>query len=331
MLHTLSRRIRHFFHTVSNVRPIVWIGLYISITPLFALVYWALPDTQFRIPDNAGTDFGSWLYYSIVTITTLGFGDYTPAHGWAQAVTAVEVMCGLVFLGFFLNAVGSMKSEIDVEAEIEKQRRIHAAAEKEKLVKTVPALLHTLNRFLAFCYAVTTPLSERGKNAPEFRDNFTVSDMRDLYRPSGLAADPSGLPAVEGLIKSASAAALALDSLQNRVDLSLWPKLLDSSFAFVAAYQMFSSTDALASRMTALISEGRDITVSEAEERISQAIAAWESVPHPDKAQTPGGAKTPHPDRAMLPILELYHFIKDNGPLARTIESLLSSISLARA
>ena len=103
----ISNRVRHFFHVVSNIRPIVWIGLYVVVTPVFALIYMALPDWQFRIPDGAGTDFGSWLYYSIVTITTLGFGDYTPAHGWAQAVTAVEVMCGLIFLGLFLNAVGN--------------------------------------------------------------------------------------------------------------------------------------------------------------------------------------------------------------------------------
>ncbi|MDE6683121.1 MAG: potassium channel family protein, partial [Muribaculaceae bacterium] len=133
---TLSDRIRHFFHVISNVRPIVWICLYIGLTPVFALIYWALPDGQFRIPDGAGTDFGSWLYYSIATITTLGFGDYTPAHGWAQAVTAVEVMCGLTILGFFLNAVGSMKSEIDVTAEIEKQRQLREASMKDKLMKS---------------------------------------------------------------------------------------------------------------------------------------------------------------------------------------------------
>ena len=174
---SISDRIRHFFHQVSNIRPIVWIGLYVAITPLFALIYWALPDPQFRIPDGAATDYGSWLYYSIVTITTLGFGDYTPAHGWAQAVTAVEVMCGLVFLGFFLNAVGSMKSEIDVESEIEKQRKAHFELEKEKLLKTIPVLLHTLNTFLAYCYAVTTPKADRTSDS-KYNPDFKFSDMR---------------------------------------------------------------------------------------------------------------------------------------------------------
>ena len=146
-----SDRLRHFWHVVSNVRPVIWILSYVGLVPVFAVIYWLLPDGQFRIPDNAGTDFGSWLYYSIVTITTLGFGDYTPAHGWAQCVTAIEVMCGLLLLGFFLNAVGSMKSEIDVESERERQRRLHEASQRDKLHKMIPMLLHQLNSFVAQC------------------------------------------------------------------------------------------------------------------------------------------------------------------------------------
>ncbi|MDE6339173.1 MAG: potassium channel family protein [Muribaculaceae bacterium] len=207
-----SDRLRHFWHVVSNVRPVIWILSYIGLVPVFAVAYWLLPDGQFRIPDGAGTDFGSWLYYSIVTITTLGFGDYTPAHGWAQCVTAVEVMCGLLILGFFLNAVGSMKSEIDVASEREKQRRLHEAAEHDKLKKVVPVLLHQLNLFMSSCDALT-------KSSPK---DLTV-----------------GRGEVEELMHCASRTSLMLDSLQSRIDLSLWPQILENSFAFVAACQMF--------------------------------------------------------------------------------------------
>ena len=240
---TISNRIRHFFHVISNVRPIVWICLYIGLTPVFALIYWALPDGQFRIPDGAGTDFGSWLYYSIVTITTLGFGDYTPAHGWAQAVTAVEVMCGLTILGFFLNAVGSMKSEIDVTAEIEKQRKLHEATMKDKLMKSVPQLLHSLNTFLTYCYAATTPLAKRGKVEPRFNPDFSIEDMTDIYKPTKLSIDRTEASAVHHLMKAASATSLVLDSLQTRVDLTQWPDLLEDCFTFVADCQMFTEND----------------------------------------------------------------------------------------
>lgn len=201
-----SSRIRHFFHVVSNVRPIIWIGSYIGLVPVFAVIYWLLPDGQFRIPDGAGTDFGSWLYYSIVTITTLGFGDYTPAHGWAQTVTAVEVMCGLTILGFFLNAVGSMKSEIDVDAEIERQRMLHSAAQKDKLTKMSPLLLKRLNNFIYHCE----------NNSPD-----------------------------RVLTRAAFNISLALDSLQTRVDLAEWPELLENCFTLVADCQIFTDENSV--------------------------------------------------------------------------------------
>lgn len=217
-LQKVSDYFRHEFQAISRVRPLVWIMLYIILVPIFALVYNWLPDNQFRIPDGAPTDYGSWLYYSIVTITTLGFGDYTPAHGWAQAVTAIEVMCGLLILGFFLNAVGSLKSENDVSAELEKQRRLHEAQETDKIRKMIPALMRTLSLFVSNCYTVQELVNDRTAAATVDRS----------------AAD-------EQLKKSAFNASLALDSLQQRVDVTLWPELLEDSFRFVADYQVFAA------------------------------------------------------------------------------------------
>lgn len=214
--------IYHFFHVVSTIRPIVWIGIYVACTPLFALIYWALPDGQFRIPDGGGTDFGSWLYYSIVTITTLGFGDYTPAHGWAQAITAIEVMCGLVFLGFFLNAVGSLKSENDIESELEKQQEAHKALELQKLQKSIPMVIHNLVHFLECCQLP--------------------------------GATESGTEAMKKLEKSAARTSLCLDSLESRVDLTLWPEILEDCFAFVANWQMLSESD-----LTAFVKENTQL------------------------------------------------------------------------
>ena len=224
MIRYLSDRFRHFFHVVSNVRPLVWMGLYLCFIPIFALIYHWLPDGQFRIPDNGGVDYGSWLYYSIVTITTLGFGDYTPMGAGAQAVTAIEVGIGLLVMGFFLNAVGSMKSEIDVDAEIEKQRRLHEAQERDKLIKSIPLVLHNLNLFLDRCNAYST------------NTGSAISPAKDNEK------NGRHLQLVE-LLKAGSKTALCLDSLQNRVDLALWPNLLESCFGFVADYQMFSSED----------------------------------------------------------------------------------------
>lgn len=309
------KKTRHFFHVVSNVRPIVWIGLYIALTPVFAVIYWVLPDGQFRIPGGAGTDFGSWLYYSIVTITTLGFGDYTPAEGWAQAFTALEVICGLSVFGFFLNAVGSMKSEIDVESEIEKQRVLHESAEKEKLLKSIPVVLHNINIFLAYCYAVTTPMAKRNISDIDFNPDFRFSDLADLFKPSGLPVDHTRQPAVDRLIKVSQTTSLCLDSLQQRIDLTLWPELLSLCFDFVANTQMFVTADALDTRLhTISTEEGRGLSIAQSEERISRMISEC-------------GKEGEDACAELAPVADLYRFIKDNGLIARKIESELTKIS----
>lgn len=298
---SISDHFRHFFHVVSNIRPIVWMGLYIVVIPIFALIYWGLPDGQFRIPDGGTTDFGSWLYYSIVTITTLGFGDYTPAHGLAQGVTAAEVTCGLLVMGFFLNSVGSMKSEIDVASEVEKQRRLHQAAEKEKLVKSSPVVIHNINSFLDACYIVTTPKDHRTDDGT-YNPDFTLADMRDMYQADATGA--SNTTAVAALLKTASRLSLALDSMQTRIDITPWPKLLEDAFAFVANYQMFSSADAL--MVTSLNEETR--------KSLSEKLAALTD-----------GTKTSDPQLA--PVEELAAFIKENAAMASRIETLLSTLT----
>lgn len=320
MKYTLSQRLAHFFHVVSNVRPIIWIGLYVCITPIFALIYWGLPDDQFRIPEGAGTDYGSWLYYSIVTITTLGFGDYTPALPGAQAVTAVEVMCGLIFLGLFLNAVGAMKSEIDVESEIEKQKALHHAMESEKLQKSMPMVLNSLNVFLAYCYAVTTPRDLRGEDS-SYNPDFKISDMRDMFEPSGMGFDRTTLPAVERLMHSASQTSLTLDSLQQRVDLTIWPELLENCFSFVANLQMFSNTNLMFKNPDRIIlSDGATESKSGNQEasqlemlskKIASVASENEAVEDPD----------------LKSVVELYNFIKENALLAEQIETILSQIT----
>lgn len=237
-----SNWLKHFWHVVSNVRPIYWITLYIALVPLFAFFYWLLPLGEFRMPADATGGYGDWIYYSIVTLTTLGFGDYTPCAAGSQVITAIEVMCGLITIGFFLNAVGSMKSEIDVESELEKQRRVHNAAQRDMLIKNTPVFIHRLNQFLSYCYAVTTPLSKRAIQQ-EYNENFALEDMADMNKPSGLPDDYSHKPAIQNLMKCTASTCLFLDSLQSRIDLSLWPELLEDCFAFVANYQMLSPAD----------------------------------------------------------------------------------------
>jgi len=46
------------------------------------------------------------LYASVITFTTVGFGDVTPVHGFSQLVAAAEALSGMLFFGLFVFTLG---------------------------------------------------------------------------------------------------------------------------------------------------------------------------------------------------------------------------------
>jgi hypothetical protein len=73
---------------------------YVLVGLLFAFAYLALAsvrDTPFFAQAGPHQE-SEYLYFSFVTLTTLGFGDLSPAVGLPQALTALEALLGQVFL-----------------------------------------------------------------------------------------------------------------------------------------------------------------------------------------------------------------------------------------
>lgn len=56
-------------------------------------------------PVPAKFGFGRYLYLSVVTITTLGFGDIVPTSDGARLAVGLEAVTGVVLAGLFLNAL----------------------------------------------------------------------------------------------------------------------------------------------------------------------------------------------------------------------------------
>jgi len=76
----------------------LWAICCLYLITIFALKYYHLGATAFEIP-NLGFELGTMFYYSIVTFTTLGFGDITPKTGEAAAWIVGEVILGYIMLG----------------------------------------------------------------------------------------------------------------------------------------------------------------------------------------------------------------------------------------
>ena len=72
---------------------------YVLVGLLFAFAFLALDDLSgpfFTQPDPHRQS--EYLYFSFVTLTTLGFGDLSPDVGLPQALTVLEALTGQIFL-----------------------------------------------------------------------------------------------------------------------------------------------------------------------------------------------------------------------------------------
>ena len=116
-----------------------WYGLfYILIILIFAFLYYLFTPEMIKNLKNYDTLniyssfklFFASLYYSVVTITTLGFGDISPNSFLSMIFTLLESLLGITVIGLFLNGLSHERSSKE-EREKEKIRE----EEKEKYEK----------------------------------------------------------------------------------------------------------------------------------------------------------------------------------------------------
>ena len=111
-----------------------YLSLIVGCAAVFA---WVLPEPSF---DRPVTGLGDALYFSVVTVTTLGYGDVFPVSGWAKAVTALEAMFGYVLAGTFLYRLSLAYSAREATRHRERYRRLTRRFRKEALAMTRSAL-----------------------------------------------------------------------------------------------------------------------------------------------------------------------------------------------
>ena len=78
----------------------------------FAVIYALIFDRDahaFNLPASTpGLSLGGAIYFSVITITTTGYGDISPASGLARAAVCWEVLVGLMYQVFVFSLVASL-------------------------------------------------------------------------------------------------------------------------------------------------------------------------------------------------------------------------------
>lgn len=94
------------------MRSLIIIRIYITIIILCALLYYFSNG----MINNVDTVIDS-IYFSVVTITTLGYGDMLPCTNWGKMAVSLEAIIGVILLGFFL-----IRVSLDVVEKSERKR-----------------------------------------------------------------------------------------------------------------------------------------------------------------------------------------------------------------
>jgi hypothetical protein len=85
-----------------QIRPILWEGL--AIVLVFASLYFTL-SIQTAKSFNVRLNILDSVYFSVVTMATVGFGDILPVSAWAKLLCMGQILFGYIYMVIVLATV----------------------------------------------------------------------------------------------------------------------------------------------------------------------------------------------------------------------------------
>ncbi|NCE92263.1 potassium channel family protein [Pseudomonas sp. L13] len=143
---------------ITRKRPLFYGVSYLIVILIFTAVYYFLFGSDFK--EIPRLQIVQSLYFSIVTISTLGFGDIVPrqeSHALLLAICS-QVMIGVILIGLFLNSLSHKMSDLK-EAELsERQELVRKGTLKKQLSMLKPIIMNHLE-IIAETVKVTSVVS----------------------------------------------------------------------------------------------------------------------------------------------------------------------------
>lgn len=208
--------------------------IFLALIPVFALIYYLIGDNQFK---SDSCDYFTFLYFSLVTITTLGYGDIYPVSGLAKLLVSLEVILGILCAGLFLNACSLAVSKHVSDAE--KHEVNDALARKEfhysrrSILESSGLLDQRVSAYLIRCWSLFTPLEERSKysecevvnESGELLFSPAFKSLNSIFQPSLLISDGAMVSTVEVFFKYQDKLLEAAEDVMRSAPLYDWEDL----------------------------------------------------------------------------------------------------------
>lgn len=190
---------------------------------------------------NGIGSLGEALYFSIVTITTLGFGDVAPSDGTGRLLVCLEAVVGVIIVGLFLNAISARQAAKVHQKEVELEHNRRFIDMRGKLRQNYLLLSSLIERYLESAYFVTTPKNNRAlpDNILNHQFDFSFNDLADLYEPSQSFTHQFNTPAINIYFDMESQLYDELRKTISDIDLSYWPDIDEAVHVFLESCRNF--------------------------------------------------------------------------------------------
>lgn len=215
---------------MTNKTPIFYGLTYVALIPIFAFIYLLLPSESFKSVLSMDS-YLTCLYYSTVTITTLGYGDITPISVIAQVLIILETVLGVTTIGLFLNSLSLQKSKEISAREKEKAKNEKFKQECEKLFRHNIIIEQNIQFYLIYTNEITTPIGKR--NNSDLNPDFVFNDMKDLFKQSMRMTDNFKEPAIKHYYYHQKNLESSIEKLIQDINFSYWKDLEKECVSFL--------------------------------------------------------------------------------------------------
>jgi hypothetical protein len=152
---------------------------YFVIILYFGFIYSNIPGI---FNENSFT-FGHALYFSIVTITTLGYGDINPSSNLGMGFVAVESIIGIIYIALFSGAIWQTYVSNLEKAQTKQIKKELTALNVRKLKMFADYFLLVIKEYRIAYAQFMMPLSKISKNS-KLNVEFKYSDLKYILENS---------------------------------------------------------------------------------------------------------------------------------------------------
>ncbi|WP_335956627.1 potassium channel family protein [Acinetobacter bereziniae] len=191
----------NFFKALGSIHPLK-IGIsYLALIIISAFLLYLCPEFTLKSTTvNDPNSFSSSIYFTLVTITTLGYGDILPGNEITRILVVILSFGGVALTGLFLNSLAHTISKITQSEDEKKFKREKLEADVGRFIDLSILLKQNFDDFKLAASSLITPWDKYSPiidTTPLMNLEFKINDLKDLFKINTLRKFPLSKTKIE--------------------------------------------------------------------------------------------------------------------------------------